>query len=302
MNSLSWNYRGIGNPRTVRALRDLVQQWNPEIFFLIKTKVGVRRMIKVKERNGFPNGLVVPNEGKSGGIALLWIREMEVEIKNFLRFHIDAVVTDHSLDLKWRLTGFYGNPDTNLRRESWNLLRMLNSQYQMPWMCIGDYNEILSAIEKNGGPKRSQKQMEGFRNVINEYGFQDMGKIIQEVWKNHSGLQSSNGLVEGIKDCASRLGGWNRFDLGHIPRNIQEKRKSLQAMIQADLDGSNGEEIDRLSKEINELLDVEEKKWHQRSRVQWYQKGDRNTQFFHHKPSQHKKKNGINGLWDKEGK
>ena len=98
----------------------------------METKAGAKRMTKVKERIGFPNGLVVPSEGKSGGIALLWIKEVKVEIKSFSRFHIDAVVTDHSLDLSWRLKGFYGNPDTNLRRESWNLLRMLNTQYQMP--------------------------------------------------------------------------------------------------------------------------------------------------------------------------
>ena len=122
----------------------------------MKTKASAKRMTKVKERIGFPNGLVVPSEGKSGGIALLWIREVEVEIKSFSRFHIDAVVTDYSLDLSWRLTGFYGNLDINLRRESWNLLRMLNSQYQMPWVCTGDYNEILSATEKCGGPERSQ--------------------------------------------------------------------------------------------------------------------------------------------------
>ena len=102
---------------------------------------------------------------------------MEVEIKSFLRSHIDAVVTNHSLDLRRRLTGFYGNLDTNLRRESWNLLRMLNSQYQIPWMCMKDYNEILSTTEKCEGPERSQNQMEGFRNVSNECGFQDMGYV-----------------------------------------------------------------------------------------------------------------------------
>ena len=84
----------------------------------METKESVRRMTKVKERIGFPNGLVVPSEGKSGGISLLWIRDMEVEIKSFSKFHIDVIVTNHSLDLKWRLTGFYGNPDTNLRRKS----------------------------------------------------------------------------------------------------------------------------------------------------------------------------------------
>ena len=42
---------------------------------------------------------------------------------------------------------------------------------------MGDYNEILSATEKCGGLERFQNQMEGFRNVINECGFQDMGYV-----------------------------------------------------------------------------------------------------------------------------
>ena len=45
----------------------------------------------------------------------------------------------------------------------------------MSWACLGDFNEILPAIEKAGGPKRSQQQMEGFREAINICGFQDMG-------------------------------------------------------------------------------------------------------------------------------
>lgn len=77
------------------------------------------------------------------------------------------------------------------------------------------------------------------------------------MWKNHYGLQPSNGIVEGLKDCASGIAIWNRSDLGHIPQKIQEKSKRFQAIIQANQDGSNGEEIDRLRKEINELLNVE---------------------------------------------
>lgn len=45
----------------------------------------------------------------------------------------------------------------------------------MSWACLGDFNEILSATEKAGGPERSQQQMEGFREAINIRGFQDMG-------------------------------------------------------------------------------------------------------------------------------
>ena len=62
-----------------------------------------------------------------------------------------------------------------------------------------------------------------------------------------------------------------------------------------------GKEINRLRSEINDLLDSEEILWHQRSRVQWYGQGDRNTKFFHSKATQRRKKNTITGLWDESG-
>ena len=38
MNILSWNVRGLGNPRTFRALNDLLREKNPHIVFLMETK------------------------------------------------------------------------------------------------------------------------------------------------------------------------------------------------------------------------------------------------------------------------
>ena len=62
-----------------------------------------------------------------------------------------------------------------------------------------------------------------------------------------------------------------------------------------------GKEINRLRSKINDLLDSKEILWHQRSRVQWYGQGDRNTKFFHLKATQRKKKNTITRLWDESG-
>ena len=55
------------------------------------------------------------------------------------------------------------------------MLQYLNSQYQMLWAYLGDFNKILLATEKAGGLERSQQQMEGFREAINIYGFQEKG-------------------------------------------------------------------------------------------------------------------------------
>ena len=129
---ISWNCQGLGNPRSVRALHDLVRCWNPKIVFLMETNSKKNRMERIKNRIGFANGLIVPSVGKSGGIALLWTREISLEVKSYTRFHVDAVITEASSDYKWRITGFYGHPETHKRYKSWHLLAFLNNQFQLP--------------------------------------------------------------------------------------------------------------------------------------------------------------------------
>ena len=71
MRAISYNFRGLGNPKLVRALHDLVWCWNPKIVFLMETKSKKNRMERIKNRFGFSNGLIMPSVGRSGGIALL---------------------------------------------------------------------------------------------------------------------------------------------------------------------------------------------------------------------------------------
>ncbi|XP_075654852.1 uncharacterized protein LOC142625021 [Castanea sativa] len=85
------------------------------------------------------------------------------------------MITEASNGFLWRFTGFYGHPKTHLREESWKLLSLLNSQFNIPWFCCGDFNEILSMNEKAGGVLRSQCQMDSFRQVVNLCGYKDLG-------------------------------------------------------------------------------------------------------------------------------
>ena len=63
---------------------------------------------------------------------------------NSSKRYIDTVI-DHGMNDAWRFTGFYGNPDTANRGNSWSLLRDLSSQFSIPWVCLGDFNEIIRA-------------------------------------------------------------------------------------------------------------------------------------------------------------
>ena len=50
--------------------------------------------------------------------------------------------------VQWKLTGFYGHPDWNKRKESWDLLQQLQYYSPTAWLCVGDFNEIVEQSEK----------------------------------------------------------------------------------------------------------------------------------------------------------
>ena len=124
---------------------------------------------------GFVECLIIPSVGRNGGLAMLWGRDVKVEIQSYSRCFIDAFVTDPDSGFQWRITGFYGNPKTHQRKESWDLLKYLSQNYQMPWLCFGGFNEIVSVEEKLGRVQRSQNQMDVFREVIHQCRFMDLG-------------------------------------------------------------------------------------------------------------------------------
>ena len=118
MNLMSWNCRGLGNLRTVKALEKAINKEDPIIVFLMETKSNREWMKFVKDKCNMKHGLIVPSEGKSGGLALLWREGITVDVQTYSQSHIDALVDGGANKGWWHLTGFYGNPDTAKRPES----------------------------------------------------------------------------------------------------------------------------------------------------------------------------------------
>jgi hypothetical protein len=95
-------------------------------------------------------GYGVGSFGRGGGLALLWSNEVEVKLESYNKLHIDVTVT-LSPEVQWRFTGFYGESNRHLRFRSWNLMKHLHSRSNLPWLCAGDFNEVLEAYEHIGG-------------------------------------------------------------------------------------------------------------------------------------------------------
>ncbi|XVE95720.1 hypothetical protein REPUB_Repub02eG0123500 [Reevesia pubescens] len=125
-------------------------------------------------RWNFEKLFVVDCNGRSGGLAVLWKDTIDVSLQTYSQWHIDLEIRpEGNLDV-YRFTGFYENLKTSQRKLSWNLLKHLHSLSDKPWICGGDFNEILHDDEKVGGNMRLFRQMVDFRDVIDKCGFNEV--------------------------------------------------------------------------------------------------------------------------------
>ena len=51
---------------------------------------------------------------------------------------------------KLRVIGYYGYPESTRRSEAWAMLIQLSQISMLPWVCIGDFNDLLDQSEKRG--------------------------------------------------------------------------------------------------------------------------------------------------------
>ncbi|KAG8490654.1 hypothetical protein CXB51_013877 [Gossypium anomalum] len=100
--------------------------------------------------------------GTKGGLSLGWKGNSVVQLKSFSSWHIDVEIHGNDSSISWRLMGFYGNPKERSRGDSWKLLQQLGNDQSTPWVVMGDFNEIMSSFEKNGGRLKSERQIEEF--------------------------------------------------------------------------------------------------------------------------------------------
>ncbi|KAL6228116.1 hypothetical protein ACLB2K_002070 [Fragaria x ananassa] len=313
---LVWNCRGIVGGTRRRALVDLIRQEKPRILFLSENLCSEKQLETLRIRIGFDNCLGMASSESSPGVALLWMNDMPVNIQTYSARHIDVTIGAQGSPKEWRLSGIYGYARTGDRGRTWELMRRLARQSSLPWLLVGDFNEILANSEKVGGAPRRLAQMQAFRETLMDCALLDMGysgspftwadhqtkeRLDRSLWsvglRNLFPRSSTTHLHPSTSDHSPLL---VEICVNPSPK-MRAVRSRLDELMAAPFDPTHHAEKQALNKKFQELLTAVETIWIQRSKALWLKAGDRNTAYFHRRASNRKQHNSLKGLCNVAG-
>ncbi|XP_057247549.1 uncharacterized protein LOC130589924 [Beta vulgaris subsp. vulgaris] len=343
---------------------------------IVEAEVTKEIVEKTKDRLGFSSSVGISSIGRSGGLCLFWKDEkVSLTLVSFSHNHMCGDVVDNR-GLQWRFVGIYGWPEEENKHKTWNLIRSLCDEYEGPIMFGGDFNEILSYNEKEGGANRERRSMVGFRNALDECRLGELrftGQwytwergnspetrirerldrvVVNEEWRNiypgahvehlvryssdHAAILMKSAMREGprkpsgrgfkfetcwlldegceevvrgawnatdgaviqdrLREVARSLQGWSKVGFGDLKKKIEKVEKRLHEAQQEPISAASCAKCAEIELELDNLHAKNEAYWYLRSRVAEVKDGDRNTSYFHHKASQRKQRNYIQGF------
>uniref|UniRef100_A0A803NW68 Pectinesterase inhibitor domain-containing protein n=1 Tax=Cannabis sativa TaxID=3483 RepID=A0A803NW68_CANSA len=169
--------QGLGSPSAKKALRALVTREDPDVLFLMETKLSGSRMNGVWRNLGFGGASVVEAVGSAGGTCLCWKAGLDVQVMSENVGVTNAVFSNILNGPVWHCLFFYGPPSRAARREFWEERTLEVLALNHPWLLMGDLNTILGQHDKVGGREVEESDASDLNDLLDSTGGVDLGCV-----------------------------------------------------------------------------------------------------------------------------
>jgi hypothetical protein len=219
MKLLAWNCRGLAQPSIVRSLQAFLRNESSDIVFLTKTKSARHVASPILRQLGYFLTVQAPPSNYRGGLLLAW--KFDVNLSAFYVSNNIICAWYYSVIpyVKCLLSFVYGPPYKKTSSEFWTVLSSFGVSLSAPWLCIGDFNVIISQDDKYGGWPYNYLLANPFMDFINTFGMVDLGFSGNPyTWSNHhQGL----GLIKERLDRSFASSDWicyfPSYLVSHLP-------------------------------------------------------------------------------------
>ena len=145
---------------------------------------------------------------------------MEVILLSTMEQEIHATVKVRSSNLSWLISAIYASPRIEERKILWNNLKIVSQLHNLPWLMLGDFNEVLSRDEKFGGKDVNLNKALEFKECLDECNMLDLGFAgLKYTWANSRPITDL--ILERIDRCfanATWRTPYSAATMTHLPR------------------------------------------------------------------------------------
>jgi hypothetical protein len=179
MKFVGWNCRGKG--RSLRSSRKmeyrarLMHSTGAQVTFVSETRSSKCTAEQLNARFNSSASFIVPSEGFSGGLWLLWTDEVRLSVKFSSRYLILALVHHIATNVEFVLACVYGEPHHRFTSMTWDhIFNFSNDNLGKPVVCLGDWNEIMCDMDTTSG-NVNKYRMCTFNNFVKQCGIFELG-------------------------------------------------------------------------------------------------------------------------------
>lgn len=102
----------------------------------------------------------------------------------------------------------------------WKDLESIANSINLPWLCAGDFNEIMFSNEKLGGRVPIAHRMNFFRSTMHNCGLEDLGfSGMKFTWFNRRKKRPIFERLDRILANANWLSLFPDYNVTHLPRS-----------------------------------------------------------------------------------
>ncbi|XP_074278418.1 uncharacterized protein LOC141602008 [Silene latifolia] len=230
---------------------------------------------------------------------------------------------------KFYLTMIYASNDLHERVELWDFLKQVATNCTDPWLWLGDFNTVLSPVERLGG-NTTEIETEQFQECVSLCCMDDISATgALYTWSNkqaasdrvYSRLDRAMGNLEWMAmygDYIAHFHPEGLFD--HCPCTVRlntacfsdiENTTTIASLALANIQQAlvdNPEDVNLIQQELDLVKDLKELTvardsfLSQKAKIQWSIEGDLNTAYFHHAIKKRTMMNKVFQIEDKDGR
>ncbi|XP_074305402.1 uncharacterized protein LOC141640530 [Silene latifolia] len=186
-----WNVRGLNDLNKQKVVKWFMHNNGVGLFGLLETKIKPSSLLK-KNTTLCEGWSVSTNFSwhKGGRGWILWKPTcFKLHFLEYGAQFIHMLVKSNTDDHKFYLTVIYAFNGLSERIELWDFLKKFGATCDAPWLRMGDFNTVLSPIERLGG-STTDAEMQHFQECVSLCGVYDIqatGAFF--TWSNKQGPQ-----------------------------------------------------------------------------------------------------------------